>query len=125
MRFKDFVQLNENVFKRVELRRVGKNGSGKERILLYATENTNLHDYAVCVMDDDEFGTIYRFPKESIMEKDDYICLFTGTANRNVYVNGHRIKTFSMGYQKDVFTDGSSVCLIKISNTVYKPIERR
>lgn len=125
MRFKDFVQMNENFYKRAEIRKIGKNKRGKERILLYATENTDLHDYAICVMDDAEIGTIYRFPNDCIMNNDDYICLFTGNAPKNdVLVNGHAVRTFSMGFNGEIFGENCSVCLIKISNTTYKTVER-
>lgn len=129
--------MNDNIYeyirsrmeKKMEIRRAGKNNNGTERILLYATKGTRLHDYAIYDSTYDDEGNesnkwrhFYRFPKDEIMEEDGYVCLYTDDSKTTAYIGGEKIKTFHMGLNNEkIFNkNGDKIFLIKISETSCK-----
>ena len=108
--------------KKVVIKKVGRNASGAERILLYATAGIDLRDYAVCISsfnrtrrDYQIYRYFYHFTDTQKLQEDSYICLFTDSSDGIALMNGKRIRSYHMMENGNILHQDDKVVLIKIS----------
>ena len=119
---KKYIKITSYKEKKVVIRKVGRNASGSERILLYATAGVDLRDYAVCISSYNRaernyqiYRYFYHFTDNKKIEEDSYICLFTDSLDTKALMNGQRIRTYHMMENGNILHQGDKVVLIKIS----------
>lgn len=83
---------------KLKIIRAGKNKNQNFRVLLQASSQLCLDEFALYINQNEQIypNSFFRFPNDNA-EKEEYICVYLDKKHRNAIFNGQTIKSYNMG----------------------------